>query len=156
MKKLTALLLLAIFALSACQKTVTKVQQVDQAYSATFNINTADWQTDDNGTSYYTSFDLPELDDIIFDHGAVLVYLSFDDNIYEALPEVYDGIAYGAIHSPGAVTVDLHAVDGSPLSGAPSGVVYAKIILIDAQQLSVHPNVNLLNLQDVQKTFHVK
>lgn len=156
MKKLTGLLLLGIFALSACQKTVTKVQRVDQAYSAVYDIAPSDWQTTDNGKSYSTTFDVPELDNAIFDHGAVLVYLSFDDNIYEALPEVFDGIAYGAIHSPGAVTVDLHAVDQSILESGPGGEVYAKIVLIDAQQLSLHPHVDFNNFNAVKQAFHIR
>ncbi|MGH2644937.1 MAG: hypothetical protein ACRDE2_13370, partial [Chitinophagaceae bacterium] len=142
MKKLSLLLILAIGGLSACQKEVVQPSTSPQAYSAVYSINSSDWSTSDNGISYSTTFNIPELSNAIFDHGAVLVYLSFDNNIYEALPEVFGGISYGAIHSPGAVTVDYHAVDGSAVS-APGGVVYAKIILINALQLSMHPGVNL-------------
>jgi hypothetical protein len=155
MKKLTVLFLLGIFALSACRKNVTRVERVDQAYSAVYDILPSDWQTSDNGISYSTTFDVPELSGAIFDHGAVIVYLSFYDNKYEALPEVFDGIAYGAIHSPGSVTVELHAVDGSLLEG-PGGEVYAKIVLIDAQQLSLHPGVNLQNYNEVKQVFHIR
>lgn len=155
MKKLTILLLLGILTMGACRKEITQVKQVNQAFSAVYNIKASDWTTSDDGISYSTSFDVPELSNAIFDHGAVIVYLSFNDNIYEALPEVFDGIAYGAIHSPGAVTVDLHAVDGSAIT-APGGEIYAKVVLIDAQQLSLHPNVDLQNFQEVQQTFHVK
>lgn len=155
MKKLTILLFLGILALGACRKEVTQVKQVNQAFSAIYDIKSTDWTTADNGLSYSTSFDVPELNSAIFDHGAVIVYLSFKDNIYEALPEVFDGISYGAIHSQGAVTVDLHAVDGSAIT-APGGEIFAKIVLIDAQQLSLHPNVDLQNFQEVQHAFHIK
>lgn len=155
MKKLSLFLLLGLLSLAACQKTVTKVERVDQAYSAVYSIISSDWATDDNGLSYSASFDVPELDNAIFDHGAVIVYLSFEDNVYEALPEVFDGIAYGAIHGPGGVTVDFHALDGSTLS-PPQGEIYAKIVLISAQQLSLHPNVNLHNFNEVKKAFKIK
>lgn len=155
MKKIPLLLLLGVFMLGACQKTVTKVEQVDQAYSAVYNIQGSDWKLSDDHLRCSTTFDVPELSSAIFDHGAVLVYLSFEDNIYEALPEVYEGIAYRATHSQGAVTVDLRAVDGSAIT-APSGTVYAKIVLIDAQQLSLHPNVDLLNYDAVKQTFHIR
>lgn len=154
MKKLSLLLILALGGLSACQKEVVQPAS-PQAYSAVYSINPSDWSTGNNGISYSTSFDVPELSNAIFDHGAVIVYLSFDDNIYEALPEVFDGISYGAIHSPGSVTVDYHAVDGSNVS-APGGVIYAKIILINAQQLSMHPGVNLKDYNAVKNTFGIR
>lgn len=154
MKIPTLFLFAAILGLSACRKEVTKVSQVDQAFSAKYDIMPGDWTTADNGLSYSTSFDIPELTDAIFDHGAVVVYLSFEDKIYEALPEVYQGIAYGAIHSPGAITVDIHALDGGTIN-PPADEVLGKVILIDATQLSLHPGVDLKNYNTVLHTFHV-
>jgi hypothetical protein len=154
MKKLSLLLILAVTALSACRKEVNQVQP-KQAVSVQWDIQTEDWYSDDNGVSYAASADLPELTDAIFDHGAVLVYLSFDDNIYEALPEVFDGIAYGAIHSPGALTVDMHAVDGSAIS-APSGLIYAKVILIDAPIIAMHPDLDLTDYNEVKEVLRLK
>lgn len=155
MKKFPLLVLVAaLFILGSCRKEVTQVSQVDQAFSAVYDIMPADWTTSDNGLSYSTSFDVPELSDAIFDHGAVIVYLSFEDNSYEALPEVFNGIAYGALHGPGAVTVDMHAVDGGTIP-APTGEVYAKVILIDATALSMHPGINLKDYNTVRETFHV-
>lgn len=153
MKKLSLLLILALGGLSACTKEVVQ-PATPQAYSAVYSITPSNWSTSDNGISYSTTFNVPELSNAIFDHGAVIVYLSFDNNIYEALPEVFDGISYGAIHSPGSVTIDYHAVDGSTVS-APSGTVYAKIILINAQQLSMHPGVNLRDYNAVKNTFGI-
>jgi hypothetical protein len=153
MKKLSLLLILAVTALSACRKEVTQVQP-KQAVSVQWDIQANDWYSEDGGVSYAASADLPELTDAIFDHGAVLVYLSFDDNIYEALPEVFDGISYGAIHSPGALTVDMHAVDGGTIP-APSGLVYAKIILIDAPIIAMHPELDLTDYNQVKKVLRV-
>lgn len=155
MKKLSLLLILALVGLSACQREVVQPATPPQAYSAVYNVAPSDWSTNDNGISYSTTFSMPELSSAIFDHGAVIVYLSFDNNIYEALPEVFDGISYGAIHSPGSVTIDYHAVDGSAVS-APGGAIYAKIILINAQQLSLHPGVNLRDYNTVKNTFGIK
>jgi len=71
-----------------------------------------------------------------------VVYLTFDDPttvsdpIYEAMPEVFDGVAYGAIHTTGSVTIDLRAADGGSLSTAISSTVSVKVILMDAQPLN--------------------
>ncbi len=57
------------------------------------------------------------------------------DPTYEALPEVIDGVAYGAIHTTGIVTVDLRAADGSNAPGPITGPTMIKVILMDAQVL---------------------
>ncbi len=157
MKKFAFLLVAvaALTALASCKKEVTRVERLDQAYGIVVDIMPEDWITDDDGLSYRTSFDVPELDDNIFDHGAVIVYLSFQDGQYEALPEVYDGISYGALHGTGAITVDLHAVDGSKIS--PPGVeVFGKVVLIDARALKAHPDVNLQDYDAVRSVFRLR
>lgn len=156
MKKYFVLLGITLLAFTACQKKIIRevheVETSNKASAAVYEIRSEDWATDDDSLSFSASFNMPELSDAIFDHGAVLVYLSFDDNIYEALPEVFNGIVYGAIHSPGFVTVDFHALDGYSIS-PPTAVVYAKIVLIDADKLALHPNVNLQDFNEVKRVF---
>lgn len=131
--KFVATLLCSMVLFSSCTKTVTN--KVDQAFSAIYTLNSSGWGTTDNGLSYSTSLSIPELDDIIQTNGGVLVYLSFDNGAnYEAIPEVFDGISYGAVHSTGQVIIDLHAVDGSTIN-APGAAILAKVVLIDATPL---------------------
>jgi hypothetical protein len=134
MKLLTALT--AMFLLSAaCTKTVTEVQQVDQAFSTIYTLNPGGWGSSDGGFSYSTSLNVPELDQNMLDNGAIVVFLSFDNGAnYEAIPEVFDGISYGALHSLGQITLDLHAVDGSKLT-APGATILAKVVLIQGTKL---------------------
>jgi hypothetical protein len=154
MKKLTlALLCLLGLSLAACTKQ-NNTTTINPGEAATFTIAPGDWSTQDNGLTYTATFDMPELDNTIFDHGAVLVYLSFDDGIYEALPEVYAGYSYGAYHSVGSVSVDFYATDGST-SDAPTADVYAKVVLISADQLALHPGVNLHDFGAVSQAFGV-
>lgn len=156
MKKLLLLILATFIFLSSCKKEVTKVEQVDQAYSALSTIQPTDWTTDNNGLSYTAELNIPELDNVIYDHGAVLVYISFTGtSYYEALPEVFDGITYGAIHSPGYVGIDISAVSGDPID-PPGQTISAKVILIDATALSMHKDVNFNDLSAVQKAFNIK
>jgi len=130
-----AVLLLSALSFSACKKEVTEVQQVNQAFSAIYQLNANGWASTDGNHSFSTTLPIAELDDIIQQHGGVIVYLSFDNGTnYEALPEVFNGIAYGATHATGAVTIDLFAVDGSTIT-APGGTILAKVILIDAKAL---------------------
>ena len=155
MKRLFLLSALFTFILSSCKKEVTEVKNVDQAFSAVYDIDPADWTTDNGGKSYTAQLDIPELDDIIYQDGGVLVFLSFaGTTYYEALPQVFDGIAYGAIHSNGYVGIDMSDVAGG-LIDPPAQKISAKIILIDATRLELLKDVNLRDLGSVQKALEL-
>ena len=135
--KLALLSVFAIVTFSGCTK--TEVQQVNQAFSAIYSVGTNQWVSghDPNGTLfYYTSLTVPELTQSINTNGGVNIYLSFDNGAtYEALPEVINGVAYGAIHTTGFITVDLRAADGSNAPGPITGATQIKVVLIEAQPL---------------------
>jgi hypothetical protein len=139
--KIALLSVFAIVTFSGCTKTT--VQQVNQVFSAVYTVQANQWAlgTDpDSTTFYYTSLAVPELTQAIDLNGGVLVYLSFDDPsstnpTYEAMPEVFNGVAYGAIHTTGSVTIDLRAADGSNAPGPITGPTMIKVILLDAQAL---------------------
>ncbi|MDE3182154.1 MAG: hypothetical protein KGM16_01935 [Bacteroidota bacterium] len=155
MKKILLLIVPTFLIFSSCKKEVTKVQQVAQAYSAVYTIQPGDWTTNNNGLSYTAELNVPELDNIIYQNGAVLVYLSFSGtSYYEAIPEVFDGITYGSIHSTGYVSIDISAISGN-LINPPSQTISAKVVLIDATALAMHKDVNLNDLGAVQKAFNI-
>ncbi|HET7116230.1 MAG TPA: hypothetical protein VFI29_07050 [Hanamia sp.] len=156
MKKLFVLSVLSLLVFSSCKKEITQVQQVNQAFSAVYTIAPSDWTTNNGGLSYTASLQIPELDNSIYVGGGVLVYLSFSGtDYYEALPEVFDGFTYGAIHSNGYVSIDISDITGN-IMNPPTQSISAKVILIDAQSLGLHKDVNLNDLKAVQKAFNVK
>ena len=155
MKKLFLLSAVSLLIFSSCKKEITQVKQVSQAFSAVYTINPSDWVTNNGGLSYTAELSVPELDNTIYLGGGVLVYLSFSGtDYYEALPEVFDGFTYGAIHSNGYVGIDISALSGS-LINPPGQSISAKIILIDAQSLDMHKDINLNDLGAVQKAFNI-
>ncbi|HEY4154087.1 MAG TPA: hypothetical protein VGM24_01625 [Puia sp.] len=142
--KFALLALITVLSFSACKKTTVVNETVDQAYSAIYTIDPADWvqgQDPGSGNFFYSStLTIPELDDIINTHGGVQVYISFDDlnaatKTYESLPEVFDGVAYGTLHSTGSVTIDLRDAGGGSLTSPITQSITAKVVLIDAQPL---------------------
>jgi hypothetical protein len=156
MKKVILLSVISLMIFTSCKKEITQVQQVNQAFSAVFTIKPGSWTTANNGISYTAQLQIPELDNAIYNGGGVLVYISFDNtDYYEALPEVFDGIAYGAIHSNGYVSIDISALSGNVID-PPTQNISAKVILIDAKALGLHKDVNLHDLGAVQKAFNVK
>jgi len=139
--KIVLFSVLAILTFTGCTKTT--VQQVNQVYSAVYSVSASQWTlgTDPDGTKfYYTTLSVPELTQTIDVNGGVVVYLSFDNATnsnptYEAMPEVINGVAYGAIHTTGSVTIDLRAADGSNAPGPITGPTLIKVILMDAKPL---------------------
>ena len=140
--KIALLAVFAILTFSGCTKNYS-YPQVNQVFSAVYTVQPSQWAqgTDPDGTTYYyTSLAVPELTQSIDLNGGVVVYLSFDsptatDPTYEAMPEVFNGVAYGAIHTTGSVTVDLRGADGSSLTSAISAPTLIKVILMDASPL---------------------
>ncbi len=138
--KLAFLSAIILFAFSGCTKNYPRVNQV---YSAIYTVAANQWVagTDADGTKFfYTTLNISELTQAIDQNGGVAVYLSFsastDANpVYEAVPEVIGGVAYGAIHTTGSVTVDLRAADGGNLTSAISAPTLLKIVLMDATAL---------------------
>ena|SRR6202035_4013579 len=139
--KIALLSAFTILTFTGCTKTT--VNQVNQVFSAVYTVAANQWVAghDPNGTLfYYTTLSVPELDQTIDLNGGVLVYLSFDDPsstnpTYEAMPEVINGVAYGAIHTTGSVTIDLRAADGSNAPGPITGPTLIKVVLMDAKPL---------------------
>ncbi len=153
MKRNLLLFAITFFALASCKKeNVTQVVNPQQAIGITYTIKPMTWQTFDNEMSYSASLEVPELTNPIYDHGAVLVYISFGTDYYEALPEVFDGISFGVLHSPGYVTIDFHALDGGTVA-PPGDDVFIKVVLIDAEKVAMHPGVDLKNFKEVQNVF---
>lgn len=133
MKRIAVFLLLSTVLLGACKKEYI-TQEVDQAFSAVYTLNASNWGTTDNGLSYSTTLSVPEIDDVIVSQGGVIVYLSFDNGAnYEAVPEVFDNIAYGAVHSKGSVTLDIYDIGGGQIT--PPGSILAKVVILDAKAL---------------------
>ncbi len=136
MKRIALFLFLSTVALSfsACKKEYI-TQQVDQAFSRVYPINGSDWGSSDGGYTYSTTLSVPEIDNIVVGQGGVIVYLSFDNGAtFEAVPEVYQNISYGAVHSGGSVTIDIYDVEGNQIT-PPSGQILAKVVIVDADPL---------------------
>ena len=135
--------LLAVFAILTFSRCTKNYPTVNQVYSAVYTVQANQWAqgTDQDGTKFYsTTLAVPELTQNIDLNGGVVVYLSFDDPssanpTYEAMPEVINGVAYGAIHTTGSVTVDLRGADGSNLTSAITAPVLIKVVLMDASPL---------------------
>jgi hypothetical protein len=132
----TVLLFLCIsgIGMGSCKKEVTQV--VNQGFSAVYNVKATGWKSNSGSTYINYEFAVPELDQVMLDHGGVSVYLSFDGGkTYEALPEVVQNVSYGTYHYLQTVGLDLAPANGSGTVTAPGKDLLAKVVLLDAQPL---------------------
>ena len=106
MKKLILLLLCtATLGLVSCKKD----NYVPQIYPRTilYDIPTSAWKTTDDGYTYSPTINVPENDENFNQSGGVIASLSFDPQrkVYDALPNVVQGISYNFTSEPGYVVI---------------------------------------------------
>ncbi len=156
MKATILFLILTVFTLASCTKTERQVVHDEgNAKGVVYSIQPEDWEPNSDSIAWYATLSIPELTDAILDHGAVLVYLSFKDGEYEPIPEVYNLLSYIPIQSKGQVDIEMSDIDGRIIANPPDGEIWAKVVLIDAQAIEMHPNVDLKNYDEVKQAFHL-
>ena len=94
-------------------------------------LDSGDWIKFDGGLSYTAAINMPEIDDYVNENHGILVYFSFQDGTYEALPEVYNGISYSYITRAGQIVIEIQSSDGISVVTPPGGVT-VKIVLIES------------------------
>lgn len=129
MKKIGLLILPLLLLISACETN----EYVVPNRTVVVNIQPGEWRSVDGGINYTAPIDMPEIDDYFNERGGVLAYLSLGDRTYEALPQVYGGIAYNYITRPGQVVLELQSSDGQGRISPPANVITVKIVLIDSE-----------------------
>jgi hypothetical protein len=123
------LMLLAITFTSCKKEEITQVVVPNRTITTT--ILATDWKLDSDKGTYYVTINMPEIDSRVYETNGVLAYFSFDQEIYEAIPDVLDGTTLEVTHSIGSVSIDIQGADGS-LVNPPNQTIYVKIVLIES------------------------
>lgn len=131
MKKLYVLLssLLLVVLFTSCKKEYIPVNG-NTNQTILIPVNSIDWESSDYGVTYSVSLNVPEITYNFNQTGEVLVYISYDNNVYEQIPEVYGNTSYSFTHSPG--TVSLYAQNINRRSMLDPGDITVKIVLVDS------------------------
>jgi hypothetical protein len=129
MKKLIAWLILPLMlVIASCEKR----EYVVPNRTVIVNLAPGNWISSDEGRTFTAGIDMPEIDSYFNEYGAVLVYASFGSNVYEQIPEVYDGVAYSFTHRYGQVVIEIQSADGTSPITAPGGLK-VKIVLVESE-----------------------
>ncbi len=131
MKKSLLIVLAVMFvaAITSCTKKYVTPNTNTTVY-ATVKANS--WVLDPaDGGSYAATVLVPALDDQYNEDGAVLVYLSFGNGVFEQIPQVYAGQSYSYYHTTGKVVIYSQSPNGGPKT-PPANDIRVKIVLIDS------------------------
>ena len=123
------LLVAGIVSLSGC----VKKEVINPNITITADVLSTDWKYSNSTQTYYVQFNMPEINGYANDNYGILVSASFGDDIYEALPEVYDGLSYSFTHQVGLLTIEVQGADGSTVN-PPTKTMHVKIIIIPSNQ----------------------
>jgi hypothetical protein len=126
---LLPLLLMGVL-FSSCKKEEI-IQQVVPNRTILTTVPKTAWKLDAAKGTYYVTIDMPEIDGRVFDTNGVLVYFSFDGDVYEAIPDVLQGSTFEVTHSVGSISIDIQGADGS-LVNPPSEDIFVKIVLVES------------------------
>jgi len=94
-------------------------------------LSPGNWIKLDGGRSYTASISMPEISNNFNEYGAVLVYISFENGVYEQIPQVYNGVSYSYVSRSGKIVLEIQSSDGLG-TVTPPGSVKVKIILIES------------------------
>ena len=132
MKKLLSILCLAVVVaiFPGCTK---KYITPNPNRTVTFDVPNSSWVLSNDGRSYYSVLDVPEIDSYFNEYGGVLVYYSFTNGVYEQIPQVYDGIAYSYTHENGTIVLYAQTPDGvTPIKPISSKL---KLLLLESDPI---------------------
>lgn len=133
-KYLLLLLCTAAIGLSSCKKDTLVTEPLNR--TILFDIRPNDWVLSGNGLGYYKDVSVPENNVNFNKSGHVVVSMSFEAaDVFEGLPQVYQGVTYRYSAEPGFVTLYVGNANGTAV-GRPTGTVTAKITLIDGQLIN--------------------
>lgn len=132
MKAFIALpLLLLTLVFSSCKKE-TIVREVIPNRTIITDVPTSAWQFDDQTQTYFAAIDMPEIDGRVHDTNGVLVYISADGGVYEAIPNVFNGSSYVYSHEVGTLYLEVQGSDGSTIN-PPSATIRVKIVIVESE-----------------------
>ncbi|SFD03069.1 hypothetical protein SAMN05518672_101123 [Chitinophaga sp. CF118] len=117
---------------SSCRKEEIIQQVVVPNRTITTTVNPSDWKLDTDKNTYYVTISMPEIDGRVYNTNGVLVYISFDGIVYEAIPDVLFGSTFEVTHSIGSISIDSQNADGSLPANHPTAAITVKIVLVDS------------------------
>ncbi len=129
MKKwLYSLLALVLLTAASCTKTTNEIVPNT---TIIVDVQSNQWKFDSSTGTYYISITTPEINTSNNQSHGILVAMSRDKTLYEALPEVYNNTSFTYIYQPGTVLIEAQGVNGAAIQ-LPTSALRFKVTIIPA------------------------
>lgn len=133
MKKLSLFIIgLMILGVSACRKVTNEYYTTpNQTIYETLAANR--WTTNDGGVTYSATIDFVDGDIYQNNFDGIFVFLKFENDTYEPIPQTFEGFSYSYKVTNQRITIRVQDSGGTATFNAP-GAVEAKIVMIPSEE----------------------
>jgi len=128
--------LVGLVGMSGCKKTEIIEREINSNRTIISELPPSAWRSINNGQGWEVELNVPEINSDVFEYDNVAVHLMFEDEIYEPLTTVYEGVAYRYDYAVGNILIDAKWADGG--GGAmqtPPPTRWVKIILSESREI---------------------
>lgn len=131
-------------------------------HSQTFNINPSQWYhvgvNGQAGDGYQTDETCSLITTDILNSGAVLVYYSTNNSLWNSLPLTvpYSGFSQSILVQYSLNQISFIVADSDNNTVQPAVVIYFKVVVMSSTQKVSNPNINWNNYNEVQAVFNLK
>lgn len=133
MTKLSMLSLLFVMLFATSCKKEYYTENIPN-YTVVTTITPNTWEYNSGDKTYNAVIAMQEINDVVFENDGVVVSAMFSNNVYDALPQVYNGYSYTYFYQPGFLTISYQSTDAGATPNRPTGNITFKIVLIPSQQ----------------------
>jgi hypothetical protein len=129
MKKFFSIICCAmvLLAVSSCTKQYVNAGSPNETVTAT--ILPSAWTLYTDGKSYMAPINVPQIGPGFAQSGGLIVGISYSTQVYEQIPEVYNGTSFSYTYNPGNVTLYAQSPDGTT-AVKPTDTLRVKITLV--------------------------
>ena len=128
---LPMLLLGCVFTFSSCTKEEITQQVVIPNKTIQFEVKPNAWTYDNTTKTYFAKLPIEEIDDYANQNSGILVYISDDKILWEAIPDVINGSTYIYTYETGNLYLEIQNVDGTTRN-PPTKSVFAKVVIVES------------------------
>src|ERR1700751_774647 len=100
---------LVLFSISSCTKQYITPNPNTSVFAT---IQPSDWTLYSDGKSYQAPISVPNPSTTFAQNGGIIVAISYGNDVYEQIPEVYNGTSFSYTYNQGNVTLYAQSPDG--------------------------------------------
>lgn len=130
---LLPMLMLGILFTSCTKEEITQ-EVVIPNRTIQFVVDQDQWQFDSRSQTQYVDIPVPEIDDYANQNSGILVYISEDQEMWEAIPDVLNGSTFLYRYTNGRLFIEFQNADGTP-SPEPDYTIYVKVVIVESDPI---------------------